>query len=174
MIYIGLDVSTKTGIAVIEFTGKDLYETKVLMELSHPKLKGFVRCGHIAKSVLRVLTDYTPDVLMVEGYSFSGKFVSQIKIEVQVILNYFLWQENYVPYNLPPTSLKKFVTGKGNAKKDLVMKEVLKRWNIDTDNDNIADAAGLAMAGAAMKGMLTMPKPSMDALKNVKNLDVCN
>jgi len=43
-----------------------------------------------------------------------------------------------------PTTIKKFVTGKGNAKKDTIIKEIYKRWGFDTDNNNTADAYAIA------------------------------
>jgi crossover junction endodeoxyribonuclease RuvC len=49
-----------------------------------------------------------------------------------------------------PSQLKKFVTGKGNADKSVVMKEVYKRFSIDTDDDNTADAVVLGHIGMTL------------------------
>ena len=43
-----------------------------------------------------------------------------------------------------PGEIKKFVTGKGNAKKELMLKEIYKRWGFETDNHNVADAYAIA------------------------------
>lgn len=48
------------------------------------------------------------------------------------------------PTVVPPTSLKKFVTGKGTASKDDMVKAVQTKWADDVKNNNIADAYGLA------------------------------
>ncbi len=48
------------------------------------------------------------------------------------------------PTVVPPTSLKKFVTGKGTASKDDMVKAVQTKWANDVKNNNIADAYGLA------------------------------
>jgi crossover junction endodeoxyribonuclease RuvC len=45
---------------------------------------------------------------------------------------------------IAPGTLKKFVTGKGNTKKDLMLLKVYKKWGVEFDNDNLADAYGLA------------------------------
>jgi Holliday junction resolvasome RuvABC endonuclease subunit len=49
------------------------------------------------------------------------------------------------PTVVPPTSLKKFVTGKGTASKDDMIKAVQLNWAEDVTNNNIADAYGLAV-----------------------------
>jgi len=43
-----------------------------------------------------------------------------------------------------PTTLKKFITGKGNAKKELMLLKVYKKWGKEFDNNNICDAYSLA------------------------------
>ena len=43
-----------------------------------------------------------------------------------------------------PGTLKKFVTGSGVAKKDLMLLKVYKKWGVEFDNDNLADAYSLA------------------------------
>ncbi|WPH58185.1 RuvC-like resolvase [Streptomyces phage LuckySocke] len=48
------------------------------------------------------------------------------------------------PTVVPPTSLKKFVTGKGTASKDDMVNAVQSKWSKDVTNNNIADAYGLA------------------------------
>lgn len=48
------------------------------------------------------------------------------------------------PTIVPPTSLKKFVTGKGTASKDDMVSAVQSKWAKDITNNNLADAYGLA------------------------------
>jgi Holliday junction resolvasome RuvABC endonuclease subunit len=48
------------------------------------------------------------------------------------------------PIIVPPTVLKKYVTGKGNASKAQMMEGVAKKWGPQFDNDNLADAYALA------------------------------
>ena len=43
-----------------------------------------------------------------------------------------------------PGTIKKFVTGKGNAKKELILKEVFRKFGFDTSDNNIADAFAIA------------------------------
>jgi crossover junction endodeoxyribonuclease RuvC len=45
---------------------------------------------------------------------------------------------------VPPTALKKFITGRGNSKKDIMLKEVFKKFGADYNDDNLCDAYCLA------------------------------
>lgn len=68
------------------------------------------------------------------------------------IVRMSLWEED-IPYTLvAPTVLKKFCCGKGNVDKNVILKEVYKRWKFDTNDDNIADAFVLNRIGCQMVG----------------------
>jgi Holliday junction resolvasome RuvABC endonuclease subunit len=63
-----------------------------------------------------------------------------------------LWlarNRNTRPLKIPPTMVKKFATGKGNAKKNEVMLGVYKRWKVEFADDNMADSYVLARICAA-------------------------
>ena len=56
--------------------------------------------------------------------------------------------------SVSPAALKKFATGKGNAAKTAVALAVQREWpTVILSDDNICDALGLAMIGAAKLGM---------------------
>lgn len=48
------------------------------------------------------------------------------------------------PLMIPPMTLKKYATGKGNAKKQEMLLQIYKRWNVEFNDDNAADAYALA------------------------------
>lgn len=52
----------------------------------------------------------------------------------------------------PATTLKLFATGKGNAEKSMMLREVYRRWGVEAADDNQADAAALAYLGACLVG----------------------
>lgn len=54
------------------------------------------------------------------------------------------------PTIVAPSTLKKFITGNGHADKNLILKAVLQKWGLDVDDDNEADAYGLARMAAAI------------------------
>jgi len=74
-----------------------------------------------------------------------------------------------------PTQIKKFATGKGNSPKNLIVREVFKKWGVEAKDDNQADASVLAyIADLIVKvtlnglGLLDeFPKYQKEVLKKV-------
>jgi Holliday junction resolvasome RuvABC endonuclease subunit len=57
------------------------------------------------------------------------------------------------PLLIPPMTLKKYAAGKGNAKKQEMLLQIYKRWNIEFTDDNAADSYALArLASGATLG----------------------
>jgi Holliday junction resolvasome RuvABC endonuclease subunit len=79
---------------------------------------------------------------------------------------------NQIPFAVvPPASLKKFATGKGNATKPDLRLELYKRTGIDLRDDNQVDAWWLRQIGLHLTGhpdAITLPKMHTDALLKVK------
>lgn len=139
----GLDPSSKFGIAIAEAGGSVIFT----QEVEFKKLAGFERCTALVSRVIELKKEFNPDLVVVEGM-FVGHPSSAIPIiQLGSILRYFFWQEAFPLLEVGPTVLKKFVVGKGNAIKEQMMMGVLKRWGFESPTNNIADAVGLAMAG---------------------------
>ena len=47
------------------------------------------------------------------------------------------------PMKVPPMTLKKYATGKGNSKKQEMLLQIYKRWKVEFNDDNAADAYAL-------------------------------
>lgn len=76
-----------------------------------------------------------------EGYSYHSGSKNLTKLaELGGIIKCFCATVNKEPIIFSPMSVKKYATGTGKAEKDLILKAVYKRWNFDTDDNNIADA----------------------------------
>lgn len=92
------------------------------------------------------------DLAVIEGMAFMARN-TQALVQLAA-LNYFIRRKFYekaIPFLLvAPSSLKKFVTGKGNGDKNLMLLEVYKRYGVTFDNDNLADAFGLALIGEVL------------------------
>lgn len=57
------------------------------------------------------------------------------------------------PLQIPPMTLKKYAAGKGNAKKQEMLLQIYKRWGLEFNDDNAADAYALArLASGASQG----------------------
>ena len=155
------DIPFKTGL--VQTKAKQYSEQKVLddvhrVEFIFNELKQLISSRVNGKPI---------DVIVLEGYAMSARNTSSLTTLCEIgglVKNYLKSRE--IPFIIaPPTVVKKFATSKGNCKKDVVMKEVYKRWNFDTDNDNIADAYVLMQIGRAHFHKLPAPKFQEDCLK---------
>jgi crossover junction endodeoxyribonuclease RuvC len=105
------------------------------------------RVKNIINELNSILGKYSQNKLFIyiEGVSFNSKGQSIVQ---QAVLNYSIkmWlMDNNIEYkSISPTSLKKFITGTGKCKKNLMLLKIYKKFGIEFDNDNIADAYGLA------------------------------
>jgi len=151
---IGLDVSlTSTGISTSAgesnvFTTPDKFDNS--ME----------RYDFILNEVMGVIRDASADddstLVLIEGYAFAKRSShAHAQGELGGILRRGMWLEGFKVVEVPPTSLKKFVTGKGNANKtDMVSSVTLrtcKEWS-GKGADDRADAWGLRQMGLAHLG----------------------
>ncbi len=131
------------------------------------KMTGMFRLRYIKEKVLAMTKG--ADLIIFEGLSFGSNDPSaQERAGLAYLIRYALWDRTDGPlgdfYIVAPTSLKKFVTGKGNAPKEMVIKEVYKRWGFEAANNNEADALGLLQIGRCLAGIL---EPTMDAQREV-------
>jgi Holliday junction resolvasome RuvABC endonuclease subunit len=54
------------------------------------------------------------------------------------------------PLQIPPMTLKKYATGKGTAKKQEMLMQIYKRFNVEFNDDNAADSYALARLAAGI------------------------
>ncbi len=166
IVSLGLDISTKTGAVVLAGNAPFiLYEGEW-----SSREKGLDRCSEIAGQMLEVMNEYAPDIVVIEGYGFANKHTLVTLVEVGTILRYFLRQSDQKYVLVAPNALKKFVTNKGNSKKEEMLFWVYKRWGFEAKSNNTADAFGLARIGLALKGPVDakhLTKPMKEVLKKI-------
>jgi len=148
MLYCGLDLSFDgTGLIILnesaEIIEKQLIKSKTGDEIEFRIL--FI-LNEIIRSIDNVLKNNDNLLsIYIEGPSYQSKGQSILEMGA---LNYYIriyFYQNKMNYKvIPPGSLKKFVTGKGNAKKNLMLLKVFKKWGVEFDDDNLADAYSLA------------------------------
>jgi len=146
MIYAGIDPSL-TGTTICILSRKEsLFGAHIhYFHRVTTKETGIQRLIEIEHEVKQTFKLYRPDVVCIEGYSFGsrGKAVFQIG-ELGGILRRLLHMTNRVWYEIPPTMLKKYATGKGTATKESVVLHVYKKYGIECETNDEADAYILA------------------------------
>ena len=86
------------------------------------------RYENIASWVLTSLADFNKKdlVICIEDYSFGSKGKVFHLAENCGVLKYMLYKNNYKFFTVPPTVIKKFATGKGNATKERMYESFVK------------------------------------------------
>jgi len=146
-LYVGIDASfSGTGVVIINNEFKIIEQRLIgtkkrddIYDIEHRML-------YIVKA-LEFLLKYKNDIklVLIEGLSYgsTGDGAAQL-----AALNYFIrifLLQNDIPYgSVTPSSLKKFVTGTGQCKKNLMLKEVYKKWGEDFQDDNLCDSYALS------------------------------
>ncbi len=154
--FVGLDVSTKTGFVILEaVAGKPVLRHCETIKVPEG-LKGLKRAAYIAGHILGKLEPESISLVVIEGYSFASVERVVLLTEIGTVVRYSLVQDGFYKVLVaPPTCVKKFATGKGNADKHKVILEAHKRWGFDLSDDNQCDAAVLATMGAVHAGALS-------------------
>jgi crossover junction endodeoxyribonuclease RuvC len=84
-----------------------------------------------------------------EGYAF-GTTMAHMLGELGAIVKLVCYNEldgfeGKYPYIIPPTTLKKYITGKGaGVQKNQILLNVYKKWGVEFSDDNAADSYVLA------------------------------
>lgn len=85
----------------------------------------------------------------IEGYAFgsqmanmAGELGAVVKLACYISLDKF---HGKYPYIIPPTMIKKYVTGKGTGvQKNQILLNVYKKWGVEFTDDNAADSYAIA------------------------------
>lgn len=166
----GLDLSASaTGVAVLNCTAGNvltLHEEEV-----KSKLKGLDRALEIADRVNAIGETWFPDEIAVEGYAFGNQHTLAILVEVGTVVRMVLKMVGKRWLEVPPTSMKKFVTGSGVCEKPKISLELYKRWTLDPATNNTADAMGVALVLLGLQGQIELTKVQKEA---IKKLTFCN
>ena len=122
------------------------------------------RFGHIVAQVCQTVGYYKPSLVVIEGLVL-GSIKSTSTAQLAGLHYLLRWELNERGDQdgflvVPPSTLKKFVTGKGNAKKDQMLLKTFKRWGVEFNDHNVCDAYGLARYGLAELETRTDAKPN--------------
>lgn len=158
-VYIGIDQSY-TGFAITAYNSGGHYTT-----VYKSSKRGVDRLLDIQSHMREQLHDFKIKDVSMEGYAF-GSQMSNMLGELGGMVKMTLKDDFGVyPLIVPPTSLKKYVTGKGNTQKNQMLMHVYKKWDVEFDDDNAADSYALARLVAG-EASLTYEKEVYDKLQD--------
>lgn len=165
MISAGIDQSlTGTAVCILDFSSSKKFNIlSVETIVTKPTMPHLKRLKYIVDEVYNRLEKSKLDLISIEGYSFGSKGRAVFDLaELGGLLRMMIAKTYNGYFEIPPTSLKKYVTGKGNAKKEIMLEKVYRKFGIGsetlTDNNQI-DAFSLAMYTA--ENFSTMTKVTL-------------
>jgi Holliday junction resolvasome RuvABC endonuclease subunit len=128
---------------------------------------------HHIKQQLGVISDDGGNIVRIamEHYSMFEKFgqhaAGEVGGAIKLALVGWFGLDNPIGYPIlvSPQQLKKFAIGSGNAKKSMMVKEVLKRWGQDFNDENLAEAYALARVAHAQASEPAMPAFQLEVIK---------
>lgn len=162
--YIGIDQSL-TGFAVTALNKDDLFYTEVYKS----PYFGVERLLDIQEFLTKFLSKFSVVDVAMEGSVLQshaalklGELAGAVKLEVH--------DHGFYPLQVPPMTLKKFASGKGNAKKQEMLLQMYKRWRVEFSDDNAADSYALARLVRGV-GINTVENQIIEQMKDPKYRD---
>lgn len=165
---VGVDPSATSTAAVLLFGNTLEY---AINEYKFPGT-GMPRAMAIQVAFGKMLDQYKPDLAVIEGYGFGNKFTLVPIVEVGTLLRQSLLARGIKCVAVPPTTVKKFVVGTGDAKKEDMKLYAWKRWGFEHLSNDVVDAYCLGVAGLVASGEVPGTKADKATLKKVV-ADIC-
>jgi len=165
----GIDPSL-TGTGIVILSEGEIVEKKVIKSKPSGKapLAEIERLLEIKARVKMDLEKYNVTFVLIEGMSYMSKKTRSI---IQLAALNYIIREYLAIKRIPfivvaPSTLKKFVTGKGIAHKEVMLLETYKRFGETFTDNNACDAFALAKCGSALLGeMEKLTKPQKEVIK---------
>lgn len=129
---------TNSGLCVID-------NGRFLVGKLSPNKRGIDRLLWFEKTWRDILKGFPNFPVCIEGYAFGSKNQREAMGELGGVYRLGAYRAGHRVVCVPPTTVKKFTTGSGAAKKSMILKSVFKRWGLDLDDEDIADAVAVAL-----------------------------
>jgi Holliday junction resolvasome RuvABC endonuclease subunit len=123
-----------------------------------PRRTGIARLHYVKQQIAAVVEEVRPTHVVYEGNAMQGKGRVFDIGELGGVLKLHLWQAGITILLVSPSSLKMFITGKGNADKDVMMAAAAVLAGRPFRNDDEADAFGLLLMGEAYCDRRLLPR----------------
>jgi Holliday junction resolvasome RuvABC endonuclease subunit len=171
---IGIDLSmTSTGLAVIANETIETHTVKSKPDAG--TLRSFLaRSEKIAKQIDDAVKLISTDLVVIEGLIYHGVSGSLDKINAHwwMVVKYLCEYVDQEPVIVGTSQRCLYATGKGSAKKDIVLASVIKRYpQADPAGNDEADAVIFAAMGARHLGHPveeSLPLANLEAMKAVR------
>lgn len=169
---VGLDLSlTGTGVAAANAVAT-LKPPVSLMPSKKNPITEHMRLRYVRERVLKFVQENEGQLVVVEGLAYSsntGKATERAGL--WWLVNMALWESEIPAAVVAPTTRAMYATGRGNADKEAVFVETLKRYGhlFDIKNNNEADAVILYAMGIERLGapLVSVPPTHSRAMGSV-------
>lgn len=146
MRYVGLDLSTKTGLVILDESGQVIKAEEITTKEKNDPQRMII----LTEKIMSNLKD--DDVIAIEGFSYGsrGRGIS-FQFGYGYAVRIALFTANKPFSIVTPSQVKKYATGKGNSSKDNMILPIFKKWGFEHDSDNVRDAYVLAKIAFDLK-----------------------
>ncbi len=150
----GIDPSlTRTGIAVSSAEPLPIVSAIKSKPQGQDLPERFARYSWLADKTMQAIEG--ANIVFIEGYSYGSRGRAVVTLgEYGGVLRSRLLDEEMEVYEIAPTMLKQFVTGKGNAGKPAFISRLVKRWGVEFAGEDEYFAFGLWWFGQVFCGFM--------------------
>jgi crossover junction endodeoxyribonuclease RuvC len=143
-LFVGLDPSINaTGVVILDNCA-GIVEQKTFSINNHDKIfeESLIQYEKEIKFIPNIVN---LGAVYIEGpaYQSAGQVILQMGA-IHFFTRVYLYKRNINFKVIAPGTLKKFVTGKGNSKKEIMLLKTYKKWGVEFTDNNLCDAYGLA------------------------------
>jgi crossover junction endodeoxyribonuclease RuvC len=170
--WVGIDQSY-SGFAITVLSEDGSYETTVAKFDSSGGERLEEIQEHLLETMHRTVGCCKVQDVAMEGYAYGSIMANKLG-ELGGVVKLTLHSLNDIgngkdPLIVPPTSLKKYVTGRGTGvQKNQMLLQVFKKWGVEFPDDNAADSYGLAHIVSG-KGSMAYEKEIYDKLNTAES-----
>lgn len=168
---VGLDLSL-TGTGIVTATAvATLKPPASVVPSKKNSLTEHARMAWVRDSIWAIIIADKPELVVVEGLAYASK-TGKVNERAGLwwMVNMALWESEIAVAVVPPTTRAMYGTGKGNADKETVFVETVKRYpEFDIKNNNEADAVLLYAMGMERLGapLVNLPATHTRAMGSV-------
>lgn len=150
----GIDPSlTRSAIAAGEFGCKPSMSIVGSSDAAHNIYKRHARYEELSKQIIRPISEARARLVVIEGYSYGSRGRAMVSLgEFGYAIRRRLVELGNDIFEIPPKTLKKFVTGKGNASKAAYITACVKRYGCEYEQEDEYFAYGLQQMGFCLAG----------------------